>query len=171
MSRATKAPADARTRAVRRLSTVFGWSIVFQAAVFLAIAWSYRALAQLILDFAARASGGSPGAYAAILAATVVVLLDLFLALLVGFFGARWLLRAIVRATPHPMKPPTRPIPWASLCAGALVAVVSMLVLAAKTTPLSTLWAAWSFEVLRDAAVVALFWYAAQRVLGTVPPA
>jgi hypothetical protein len=172
MSKApTKAPADARSRAVRRLSAVFGWSIVLQAGGFLVLAWGYRALAQLILDFAARAAGGQPSATAEGIAGATIVLLDLFVALLAGFVGARWLLRAIVRATPHPMKPPTRPIPLASLCAGAVVATVSILVFVARSAAFGSLWANWSLELLRDAAIVALFWFASRRVLDSLPPA
>jgi hypothetical protein len=160
------APSSARSRLVRRLSALVGWSVLLQAAAFLLIAWSYRFAAQALLDAVARSRGAPVSAAAEVGTAIFVVLLDLFLALLIGFFGARWLLRSIVRATPPPNKPPTRPIPWASLCAAALIATISILALASKAEPLASPLFSWAIELFKDGAVFWLFWYAARRVVG-----
>jgi hypothetical protein len=141
------------------------YSVALQAVVFLALAWAYRFAARLILEAAAHANGDHSSAVADGIAAAVVVALDLFCALAVGFFGARWLLRAIVRATPHPMKPPTRPIAWVALSAAGVVVAFMILSYAYKNEPLSVPWFGWAFELLRDAAIVALFWIAAIRVV------
>jgi hypothetical protein len=154
-----------RSRVVKRLTAMVGISVVLQAVIFLALSWGYRLIAQLLVETAARMSGGRPSAAGEGVAAAIVVALDLFTALAVGFFGARRLLRFIVRATPHPMKPPTRPIPWAALSAAGLVAAISMLAFASHVQPLGTLWFGWTFELLRDAAIVALFWFAAVRAV------
>jgi hypothetical protein len=154
-----------RDRVVRRLSALFGWSIAAQAGAFLAIAWIYRLAAQALLDLAAGSTGDRSSALAAGGAAAAVILLDLFLSLVVGFFGARWLLRAIVRATPHPMKPPVQPIPLASLCAAVLAVTVSVFVYASRPDPQSASWYGWLIELARDGAVIVLFWYAARRAV------
>lgn len=155
-----------RDRVVRRLSALFGWSIAAQAGAFLVIAWTYRLAAQALLNLTATSSRDGSSAIAAGAAAAVVVILDLFLALVVAFFGARWLLRAIVGATPHPMKPPTRPIPLASVCAGVLAVTISVFAYASKPDQHGAIWYGWLFELVRDGVVIALFWYAARRALG-----
>jgi hypothetical protein len=154
-----------RNRVVRRLSALFGWSIAAQAGAFLAIAWMYRLAAQALLDLTASSTGDRSSAFAAGGVAAVVVLLDLFLSLVVGFFGARRLLRAIVRTTPHPMKPPVQPIPLASLCAAVLAVTVSVFVYASRPDRQSGTWYGWLVELARDGAVIVLFWYAARRAV------
>ena len=156
--------ADARERVVRRLAGMFAISVVIQAALFLALAALYRFAARFALDTIANASQGSPPAGADAVAALVVLLLELFTALVIGFFAARRLISAVVRATPHPMKPPTRPIPWASLCAGGIVAVVGVLDFARQPL-LEQAWSAWFVELVRDIGIALLFWYAAARAM------
>lgn len=166
----TYAGSDVRERAVRRLAGLSAMSVVVQAALFLVLAALYRYGAQLALDALANASNGSPPAGADAIVAGAVILLELFTALAIGFFAARRLLVAIVRATPHPMKAPTRPVPLVSLCAGGIVAVIGVLAFARQPF-LAEPWSAWSFEVLRDAAVAAIFWYAAWRAVANRKPA
>ena len=167
MSKAsTTAATDARNRVVRRLAGTMAASVAVQAATILVLAWAYRSAAQFALDALASANRGKPADGADAIAAAMVVALELFTALAVGFFAARGLLRAIVRATPHPMKPPTRPIPWASLCAGGIVAAVDILTFASNAhNSGAPLWFGWTFELLRDAAIVALLWIAALRAV------
>ncbi len=165
----SKSPAPAapteRERVVRRLAGIVALSVAAQAAAFIALQWIERWCARLVLDAIARATQGA-GAPAADVAVEVVLLvLELLTALVVGYVAARRLLRAIVRATPHPMRPPLRPIPWAALCAGGIAAAASLLTFASSEQSLTLPAYAWLFEALRDAAVIALFWFAAMRVL------
>jgi hypothetical protein len=154
--------ADARERVVRKLFGMFALSVVIQAALFLALAALYRLAARFALDTIANASHGSPPAGADATAALIVLVLELFTALVIGFFAGRRLLSAVVRATPHPMKPPTRPIPLASLYAGGIVAVISVLDFARQPL-LGQSWPAWVVELVRDIGIAVLFWYAAAR--------
>lgn len=159
---------DVRERAVRRLAGMTAFSVIAQAALFLILNALYRFGARFTLDAIANASNGSPPPGADAIAAAIVVALELLTALVIGFFAARRLLVAIVRATPHPMKPPTSPIPWASLCAGGIVAVISVLEFARQ--PLQE-WSGWSVELLRDVAIAVIFLYAAWRALPARKPA
>lgn len=161
---------DVRERAVRRLAGMSALSVAVQAALFLILAALYRVFARLALDALANAAHGSPPAGADAIAATAVLALELFTALAIGFFAARRLLKAIVRATPHPMKPPTRPIPWMSLAAGGIVAVIGVLDFARQPLAYQD-WSAWSVELARDAAIAVIFWYAAWRALPARRPA
>ena len=161
--------AGARERVVRRLAGMFAISVVIQTTLFLALAELYRLGARFALDSIANASQGSLPAGADAVAALVVLLLELFTALVMGFFAARRLVSAVVRATPHPMKPPTRPIPWASLCAGGIVAVVGVLGFARQPL-LEQTWSAWFVELVHDIGIALLFWYAAVRAMGVRRP-
>lgn len=161
--------AGARERVVRRLAGMFAISVVIQTTLFLALAELYRLGARFALDSIANASQGSLPAGADAVAALVVLLLELFTALVIGFFAARRLISAVVRATPHPMKPPTRPIPWASLCAGGIVAVVGVLDFARQPL-LEQTWSAWFVELVHDIGIALLFWYAAVRAMGVRRP-
>lgn len=158
-----------RNRVLQRLTTSVGISVVAQAAIFLALAWSYRIAAHAALEMLARTNEGRSSPTADGIAAVLMVALDLFVALAVGFFGARRLLRSIVRATPHPMKPPTRPITWAALSAAGLVVAFSILAYASNAQPLTVPWFGWAFELLRDAAIAVLFWFAAARAIAPKP--
>lgn len=151
-----------RERVVRKLFGMFALSVVIQAALFLVLAALYRLGARFALDTIASASQGSPPAGADAIAALVVLVLELFSALLIGFFAARKLLSVVVRATPHPMKPPTRPIPFASLYAGGIIAVIGVLDFARQPL-LEQAWSAWLVEIVRDVGIALLFWYAATR--------
>lgn len=162
------ATASTRDRAVRRLASTVAFSVALQAAAFLLLAWLERWCARLALDMLARSQGSLTTASDAIVA-VLLVILELFTALVVSYIGARRLLRAIVRATPHPMRPPTRPIPWAALCAGGIATAVSILTFASSGQQAAAPWFGWVFEIVRDAAVVALFWFAAVRVLARAP--
>jgi len=163
-SKATPISAEMRERVVRRLTAMVGVSVTAQVVIFLALSWAYRLIIQFGLETAARTGGGSgAGAFDAI-AVALLIALELFTALAVGFIASRRLLRAILRATPHPMKPPTRPIPWASLAAAIAIAVVSALAHAAGQDPTAPL--GWMFEIVRDAAIVALFWIGSVRAVG-----
>jgi hypothetical protein len=154
---------------VRRLAGMFAISVIVQAALFLALAALYRLGARFALDTIANASQGSLPAGADAVGALVVLLLELFTALVIGFFAARRLISAVVRATPHPMRPPTRPIPWASLCAGGIVAVVGVLDFARQPL-LEQAWSAWFVELVRDVGIALLFWYAAARAMSARKP-
>jgi hypothetical protein len=156
---------EARAKVVRKLSALFGWSAALQAATFIAAAWTYRYLAQVLLDWIGRTSATGPSSVADAIGNAIIVALDLFFAALIGFVGARRLLKSIVRATPHPMKPPTKPVPLAGLCAAAVVVVFSMLEYAGTPHLAATEALGWIFELLRDAAVVWLFWFAARRAI------
>lgn len=161
--------AGARERVVRRLAGMFAISVIIQAVLFLVLVALYRLGARFALGTIANASQGSLPAGADAVAALVVLLLELFTALVIGFFAARRLISAIVRATPHPMKPPTRPIPWASLCAGGIVTVVGVLDFARQPL-LEQAWSAWFVELVHDIGIALLFWYAAVRALGVRKP-
>lgn len=154
-----------RNRLIQRLSTTFALGVALQAIVYLAVAWAYRFLGNLLVDSSARASQGQSAPAAEGIAAVVILLLDLFLALLVGFFGARRLYVALAKAAPKAQRPPVQPVPLAALCAGGIVAAASILIFAASSVALRNAWLGWTLELLRDAAVVGLFWYAAQRSL------
>lgn len=155
---------SARTKTVARLSSLFGWSITLQAAIFLAIDIAMRYGARVLVEGIARGNSGTWFAVDAVVTiAIVVVAADLFFAAMIGFMGARRLLWAIVRATPHPMQAPTQPIPIAALCAAAVVAVISIMRFASTAQPPSTLIFGWALELVRDAAIVWLFWFAARR--------
>lgn len=157
---------EARQRVVQRLTAMVGISVAVQAVAFLCLSWAYRYATQFVLDAVARANGSQPSQAASGVAAAIVVALELFTALAVGFFAARRLLRGIVRATPHPMKPPTRPIPWAALSAAGVIVVFSILTFASNSEPLAVPWFGWFFELVRDGGIVALFWIAAVRAIG-----
>lgn len=158
---------SARERVVRKLFGMFALSVIIQAALFIALAALYRFGARFALDTIANASQGSPPAGADGIAALIVLVLDLFTALVIGFFAARRLQRAVVRLTPHPMKPPTRPIPMASLYAGGIIAVIGVLDFARQPL-LGQPWSAWLVELVRDIGIALLFWYAAARSMS--PP-
>ena len=161
---------DARERVVRKLFGMFALSVVIQAALFLALGALYRLGAQFAVDTIANASQGRPPSGAIAIAALVILVLELFTALAIGFFAARRLLSAVVRATPHPMKPPTRPIPWASLCAGGIVAVINVLGFARQPLLVQPWWA-WLVELVRYIGIALLFWYAAARATVVRKPA
>lgn len=146
-----------------------GVSVTAQAVIFLALSWAYRSIVQFALEAAQRASGGRMPAVD-VVAAMLLLALELFTALAVGFIASRRLLSSILRATPHPMKPPTRPIPWASLSAAIAIAVISILAHAADIGQLSAAWFGWAYEIVRDAAVIALFWVGSVRALGPKVP-
>jgi len=149
--------ADARTRAVRDISGIFAWAVAIQAAAFLAISISIAFATGLLAQAMANATNGA--AALALLALDWVI--DLVLALVIGYAGARRLLRALVRATPHPAKPATQLIPLAAFCAALLA--VAVLVLLDAQLPQSVL--GWTIEAGRDAAIVAIFWFSASRVV------
>src|SRR5438477_597236 len=92
--RTPSATSAERNSVLRRLSRLFGLSIAGQALIFLALSWSYRLLAQWILEAVARAMAGKLTAAAEIVAALCVVALELFTALAIGFFAARRLTRS-----------------------------------------------------------------------------
>ena len=169
MSKSSTGVVSARDRVVRRLAATVALSVALQAAAFLLLAWIERWCAGLILDAIARSAHGALATGSDAIVAAILLVVELFTALVVGFVGARRLLRSIVRATPHPMQPPTKPIPWAAACAGGIVAAVSILTFASSVQPLASPGFGWSFEILRDAAVIALFWFAATRVLARAP--
>ena len=163
--RTTTAPTRDRTRVVQRLTTLAAFAAAAQAVIYLVLAFAYRFAAGAVLGAlngqGAQNSQATEGA-----AALLVMALDLFFALAVGFFGARWLLRAIVRATPHPMKPPTRPILWVALSAAFVAVAFLILAFAASNQSLAAPGFGWAFELIRDAAIVVLFRYAAARAIG-----
>jgi hypothetical protein len=155
---------EMRERVVRKLTAMVGVSVTAQAVIFLALSWVYRLIAQFGLEAAARAGGAKNAGATDAIALILLVALELFTALAIGFIASRRLLRAILRATPHPMKPPTRPIPWASLSAAIAIVVVSILMHAADQDQSPAV--GWTFEIARDAAVVALFWIGSVRAIG-----
>ena len=169
----TSAPisSEMRSRTVARLATLAAYAVVMQAVAFIALSWLYRFVMRAALEAFARSDGGQTPQAVEGIAAAIAVVLDLFTALAVSFFANRWLLRSIVRATPHPMRPPTRPIPWAALSAAAVIVAFSVLAYAASDEPLTMPLFGWMFELTRDAAVAALFWFAATRVVRPVASA
>jgi len=160
----TPISAQMRERVVRTLTTLVGVSVTAQAVIFLALSWAYRLIVQIGLEAVARASGGKMAGATDLIATILLLALELVTALAVGFIASRRLLRSILRATPHPMKPPTRPIPWASLSAAIAIVVVSILAHASGQDPMPSV--GWTFEIVRDAAVVALFWIGSVRAMG-----
>ena len=160
----TPASAQMRERVVRRLTAMVGVSVTAQTVIFLALSWAYRFISQYGLEAVARASGGKMAGATDLIATILLLVLELFTALAVGFIASRRLLRSILRATPPPMKPPTRPIPWASLSAAIAIVVISILAHASGQDPMPSV--GWTFEIARDAAVVALFWIGSVRAVG-----
>src|SRR5689334_2703946 len=84
-----------RERVVRSLAAAVAVSIALQAIIFLALSWVYRFIAQLAIGALARANGGTAPAAGGIAAALLLLALDLFTALAVGFIASRRLLRRI----------------------------------------------------------------------------
>jgi hypothetical protein len=160
----TPISAEMRERVVRKLTVMVGVSVTAQAVIFLALSWVYRLIVEFGLETTARAGGEKNAGPADAIALILLVALELFTALAVSFIASRRLLRSILRATPHPMKPPTRPIPWASLSAAIAIAVILALMHAAGQDLSPAL--GWTFEIVRDAAIVALFWIGSVRAVG-----
>jgi hypothetical protein len=156
------AAAQRRKQVVGKISSLFFIAIAMQTVAFLAPSWAYHFAANALLQ-ALSTSSGIPSPAIALVTALVLIALDLFLALVVGFFGARWLYRHIVRATPKTMKPPVRPVPFASVCAGAVVVTVSIISIVSQPRVGGA--AAWGFVLFREAAVFALLWHAALRAV------
>ncbi|HXW77540.1 MAG TPA: hypothetical protein VEJ20_09030 [Candidatus Eremiobacteraceae bacterium] len=148
-------------RTVTRLSTLFAATVVLSALAFLAPSIAYQHFAQWVLGAIAGPTDEPPVA-APYVAALIGLVVDCFLALLVGYFGARYLARAIVRIVPKNKRPPLEPVPYAAACAAAVIVAFSFL-MAATTQPIGAL----GFAVLlvRDALVAALIWFAARRAL------
>ena len=142
-----------------------------QIVLFLVLAWLYRSIAAIALGAIDNASSGQADRIGSVVAVALVLVLDLFTALAIAWFVSRRLLWFIVRVTPHPAKPPTRPIPFISLCAGVIVAVVSIIAFVSGGPVTTASGAAWIVELLREAAIVALFWFGALRAVGPTVPA
>ncbi len=153
-------PPSVRTRVVQRLAVIYGCAVLAQAAAYLAAVWTVRgllnALARLIATHAA-----SGGATLSLTFFGTVFCVGLALALAIGFFGARWTLRAMRTAVPAHLPMPTAPVTWAALSAGVLIVCIESLVALSRLsvpTPIGI-----AFIVVRDALTVALLWYGALR--------
>jgi hypothetical protein len=154
---------QARARLVSRLSLFFAIAVVAQAAAFIALSEAYQFASGAAVG-ALASSGAGQGALT--LQASLIVigfLFDLFLALVIGFYGSRLLARSIVRTMPRGKKPPLQPIPFAALCAAALIIAFTLFEAAAAQQPLGA--AAWLLLLVRPICVGVLLWYAARRAL------
>ena len=156
---------DARAAAVRRLTSAFGVSVFAQAVSFLAIVFVLHFAAHAILDASAASGGVAPSAGVALAAVIAEFVIALFFALFISFVASRRLVYAIVRATPPPSKPPVRPVPFAALCAAAIVVAVSLAVFAASPDAFAAGGLGWLIQLVREAAFVGAFWIGSTRAV------
>jgi hypothetical protein len=100
----------------------------------------------------------------------VVIAVNLFrliLPLIVGFFGARLMLKAMRRTVPAHLGVPTSPIAWATLSAGVIIFCFELIF----TAPLGRFdgaqWYAWPLVIAANALAAGLLWYAGMRCMST----